>query len=157
MKRYILALCLSACVMTVPAAGSDAKPDSSIVRAKERALAWLAGQKVPNAAIPDPQPERRNLVVSYEIPKSHPAYRYIYGRSAVYDDALAAIAFTMNRDYRNASQVLLALKRLQRADGGLWFGYNVNNDWPSDKDFEGATERTGASAWAGYAAVYYVK
>lgn len=155
MKRYVLVLCLS--VFSVPVLGAEVKTDSSIVRAKERALVWLAGQKAPNAVIPDPQPERRNLVISYSIPKNHPAYKYICGRSAVYDDALAAIAFTMNHDYRNASQVLLALKRVQRSDGGLWFGYNVNNDWPSEKDFEGSTERTGASAWAGYAAVYYVK
>jgi hypothetical protein len=32
----------------------------SIKGAKERALIWLRNQKVPNAILPDPQPERRN-------------------------------------------------------------------------------------------------
>ncbi|PKL16296.1 MAG: hypothetical protein CVV49_16905 [Spirochaetae bacterium HGW-Spirochaetae-5] len=135
----------------------ESRQDSSIQTAKERALLWLKNQKVPNSVIPDPQPERRNLVVSYEIDPKEPAYKYIFGRSIIYDDALAVIAFTMNRDYRNASQILMALKRLQRKDGGLWFGYNVNNDWPSEKDYSGSTERTGATAWVGYSAVYYIQ
>ena len=136
---------------------TDPRLDTSILTAKEKALIWLKNQKVPNAAIPDPQPDRRNLVVSYEIDPKEPAYKYIFGRSIIYDDALAVIAFTMNRDYKNASQVLMALKRLQRKDGGLWFGYNVNNDWPSENDYSGSTERTGATAWAGYSAVYYLQ
>ncbi len=131
--------------------------NSSIETAKEKALLWLKNQKVPNKVIPDPQPERRNLVVSYEIDPKEPAYKYIFGRSIIYDDALAVIAFTMNRDFRNASQILMALKRLQRKDGGLWFGYNVNNDWPSENDYSGSTERTGATAWVGYSAVYYLQ
>ncbi len=129
----------------------------SIKGAKERALIWLRNQKVPNEILPDPQPERRNLIMSYEIPKEAPAYRYIFGRSIIYDDALAVIAFTMAGDYKTASQILIALNRLLRKDGGLWFGYNLNNDWPSEKDQEGVTERSGATAWVGYSAVYYLQ
>lgn len=136
---------------------ADEETDAAIHAAKEKALIWLKKQKVPNSVFPNPQPDRRNLVISYEIPKDAPDYRYLAGRSIIYDDALAAIAFTMNKDYRDASQILLALKRLQRSDGGLWFGYNVNNDWPSEKDSDGAVDRTGASAWAGYAAVYFLQ
>ncbi len=136
---------------------SKEKLDPSINTAKARALVWLKKQKVPNLVIPDPQSERRNLVVSYEIQPDEPAYKYIFGRSIIYDDALAVIAFTMNKDYKSASQVLMALKRLLRKDGGLWFGYNVNNDWPSEKDYEGSTERTGATAWVGYSALFYLQ
>ncbi len=131
--------------------------DASIHEAREKALIWLKNQKVPNSVIPDPQPERRNLVASYEINPDAPAYKYISGRSIIYDDALAVIAFTMNKDFKSASRILLALKRLQRRDGGLWFGYNLNNDWPSEKDYEGSTDRTGATAWVGYSAVYYLQ
>jgi hypothetical protein len=157
MKRYAMVLCLSALTALAVTADAGVKTDSALITAKDRALVWLKQQKVPNAVIPDPQPERRNLVVSYEIPQEHPAYKYIFGRSVIYDDALAAIAFTMNKDYKTAAQILLALRRLQHKDGSLWFGYNVNNDWPSETDFEGSTERSGASAWVGYAAVYYVR
>lgn len=145
-------------VLTFPGSGiSKEKLDSSIHTAKARALVWLKNQKVPNVIIPDPQSERRNLVVSYEIQPDAPAYKYIFGRSIIYDDALSVIAFTMNKDYKSASQILMALKRLMRKDGGLWFGYNVNNDWPSEKDYEGSTERTGATAWVGYSALFYLQ
>jgi hypothetical protein len=130
---------------------------AGVSAAKEKALEWLKERKVPNRTFPNPQPERRNLVLSYEIPSDDSDFKQIGGRSIIYDDALAAIAFTMSRDYRNASQILIALKRLQRRDGGLWFGYNVNNEWPSEKDYDGAVERSGAAAWAGYAAVFYLQ
>ncbi|TAL36888.1 MAG: hypothetical protein EPN93_06895 [Spirochaetes bacterium] len=137
-------------------ARADGKKDT-ITQARDKAIEWLKNQKVPNSVVPDPQPERRNLLLSYEIPENSPDYKYIYGRSIIYDDALAVIAFVMNKDYRNASLVLQALKRQQRKDGGIWFGYNVNNDWPSELDFSGSTDRTGATSWVGYASVYYLQ
>lgn len=155
LSAFILLMMMSAAFSIDGVSGEDMDP--SIRNAKEKAIQWLKNQKVPSKVIPDPQPERRNLVVSYEIPPDAPAYKYIYGRSVIYDDALAVIAFTMIRDYKNASQILLALKRLMRKDGGLWFGYNVNNDWPSEKYFEGSTDRTGATAWVGYSAVFYLQ
>lgn len=154
-KAVLLAIILAA---ALPVNGiSGGKTDASIHSAKEKALVWLKNQKVPNRVIPDPQPERRNLVVSYEIDPGEPAYKYIFGRSIIYDDALAVIAFTMNKDYKSASQILMAMNRLLRKDGGLWFGYNVNNDWPSEKDYEGSTDRAGATAWVGYSAVFYIR
>lgn len=158
MYRVFVVLTAAVLVGMIQIGGySGNKPDPSITEAKQRALVWLKNQKVPNSTLPDPQPERRNLVMSYEIDPGEPVYKYIYGRSIIYDDALAVIAFTMNGDYRSASQILLALKRVQRKDGGMWFGYNLNNDWPSEKDYEGSVDRTGATAWVGYSAVYYLK
>ena len=156
MKLKAFALILVVFAVVSSSSGAADRVDPSVKEAKERACIWLKNQKVPNNLVMDPQPERRNLVLSYEIPQNAPSYKYIFGRSIIYDDALAAIALTMQKDYKSAAQVLLALKRLQRPDGGLWFGYNVNNDWPSEKDFEGSVERTGATAWVGYAAVYYL-
>jgi hypothetical protein len=121
------------------------------------ALQWLAQQMVPNPTVPAPEPGRRRLLLSYRVPREDPAYRYVYGRSAIYDDALGAIAFTMAGRYREAEFLLGAVTRLIRADGGLWFDYNTQNDWPSELDHEGAIERTGAVAWAGYALTYYLQ
>lgn len=129
----------------------------TFAEAKAKALAWLEGRMVPNDTVPEPEPDRMRLLVSYEIPPSAPAYPYLSGRSMVYDDALAAVAFTMAGDYRNAAFVLNALSRLSRADGGLYFGYNTHNSWPSEEDAEGALDRTGSGAWAGYAAVFYIQ
>ena len=158
MRFTVTAAVIFSLALFLPLNGAQGENSKEAIHAaKEKALVWLKKQKAPCEAVPDPQPERRNLVISYEMPADAPAYRYMFGRSIIYDDALAAIAFTMNRDYKNASQILLALKRLQRKDGGLWFGYNVNNDWPSENDYEGSTDRTGANAWVGYAAVFYLQ
>lgn len=120
-------------------------------------MQWLARQMVPNQTVPAPESSRRRLLLSYRVSPKDPAYRYIYGRSAIYDDALGAIAFTMVRRYREAEYLLGAMTRLVRADGGLWFAYNTQNDWPSESDHEGAIVRTGAVAWAGYALTYYLQ
>jgi len=125
--------------------------------AEQHALAWLREQQVPNRRVPDPQPERRNLILSYRIPEDDPAYRYLYGRSYVYDCAIAAIAFTMAEDFSTAESILLALRRQLLPDGGLWFGMNTQNSWPSQDDSSGALVRSGATAWAGYAATYYLR
>jgi len=125
--------------------------------AEQHALAWLREQQVPNRWVPDPQPERRNLILSYRIPEDDPAYRYLYGRSYVYDCAIAAIAFTMAEDFSTAESILLALRRQLLSDGSLWFGMNTQNSWPSKDDSSGALVRSGATAWAGYAATYYLR
>jgi hypothetical protein len=128
----------------------------SFSTAKQKALLWLRSQMVPNDVVPDPQPERIHMIQSYRIPKDNPVYRYLYGRSMIYDNALAVIAFTMVQDFQNAAFILNTVKRLVREDGSLWFGYNVNNSWPSDEDHSGALNRTGSTAWAGYAALFYI-
>jgi len=118
---------------------------------------WLARQMVPNETVPAPESTRRRLLLSYRVSPDDPAHRYIYGRSAVYDDALGAVAFTMVRRYREAEYLLSAVTRLLGPDGSLWFTYNTQNDWPSDSDHEGAIVRTGAVAWVGYALAYYLQ
>ncbi len=141
------------------AAGTSSPPAVSplIERLEAGAVQWLARQMVPNEAVPTPEPSRRRLLLSYRVPREDPAYRYIFGRSAVYDDALGAIAFTMEGRYREAENILGALARLLQPDGGLWFAYNTQNDWPSPADHEGAIARTGAVAWVGYALAYYLQ
>ncbi|MDY7027680.1 MAG: hypothetical protein SVR04_05240, partial [Spirochaetota bacterium] len=121
------------------------------------AVEWLLDQKVPNGTVAEPVPWRRNLVISYKIPEGDPAYPYLMGRAYVYDSALAAISFAMTDRAREAEDVLLALSRQLRPDGSIWFGVNVHNEWPSEEGHAGATVRSGASAWAGYAATFYLR
>lgn len=121
------------------------------------ATQWLLQQMVPNKTIPLPAPNRRRLILSYRVPPGHPDFRYLSGRSFTYDNALAVIAFTMTRHYRQAEFILSALNRLSTNDGALWFAYNTHNSWPSAKDHEGAIQRTGANAWVGYSIVYYLQ
>ncbi len=124
---------------------------------QQAAVEWLVEQLVPNDAVPDPHPTRRNLIVSYRIPPDDPVYPYLYGRSFVYDGAVAAIAFTMSERYQEAQRTLLALARQVRDDGSVWFGLNTQNAWPSQADSDGAVVRSGASAWVGYAATFYLR
>jgi hypothetical protein len=147
-------------VLRAQAAGASAAtaPVPQPIEGQETgAVQWLVRQMVPNAEVPAPEPGRRRLLLSYRVPPTDPAYRCIYGRSAIYDDALGAIALTMVGRYREAEFLLGAVSRLVRADGGLWFAYNIQNDWPSESDHEGAMLRTGAVAWSGYALVYYLQ
>ena len=53
--------------------------------------------------------------MSYRIPEEDPAYPYLRGRSYVFADALAAIAFTMTGRLREAEDVLLG----KAPSGGL--------------------------------------
>ena len=160
----LLTLVFAALPMTLGAeASGSGRPDlSPEIRAelegyRDRTVGWLLEQKAPNAIVPEPLPWRRNLVISYRIPENDPAAPYLEGRAYIYDSALAAIAFTMTDRYREAEDVLFALSRQLRDDGSLWFGVNLHNDWPSEEGHGGATVRSGASAWAGYAATYYLR
>ncbi|MGC9312984.1 MAG: hypothetical protein ACP5IA_09860 [Sediminispirochaetaceae bacterium] len=152
------------CGAVVPLMGQDmSSADVDAVTAallrgySESAVEWLLDQKVPNGTVTEPVPWRRNLVISYTIPQDDPAYPYLMGRAYVYDSALAAIAFAMTDREREAEDVLLALSRQLRPDGSVWFGVNVHNEWPSEEGHNGATVRSGASAWAGYAATFYLR
>ena len=128
-----------------------------LVSKQVSAIQWLLQQVVPNETVPLPAPYRRKLILSYRVPPGHPVYPYLSGRSYIYDDALAVIAFTMTEHYQQAESILLALNRLSTKEGALWFGYNTHNSWPSPKDHEGALQRTGATAWVGYSIVYYLQ
>ncbi len=127
-----------------------------IDHAEKEATQWLLGQMVPDDVVPAPDPDRRRLLLSYRVPPQDPSYRYTYGRSFVYDDALGAIALTMVGRYREAEFLLNALRHLLRPDGSLWFAYNTQNSWPDDKDSSGAVVRMGSVAWVGYAFTYYL-
>lgn len=149
-------LALTVFFLSAPMRSAFADAPVAYGEARDRALEWLRSQMVPNDTVPEPEPDRMHLALSYRIPESESAYRYLSGRSMTYDNALAAIAFTMAGDYQNAAFILNALSRLTRADGTLWFGYNTQNSWPSEEDSSGALDRTGSTAWAGYAAVFYI-
>ena len=131
--------------------------DRDILAARQQAVHWLKEQIVPNSTVPDPDPRRRRLIVSYRVPKTDPLYPYIYSRSFIYDNALAIITFTMSGDYREAEALLGALRRVIRQDGSFWFAYNTVNSWPSEEYHESAIVRTGSIAWAGYAATFYLR
>lgn len=130
---------------------------ASLQEHQQAAVEWLVEQLVPNEVVPDPNPARRNLIVSYRIPPDDPVYPFLFGRSFIYDGAVAAIAFTMSGRYREAQRVLLGLARQVREDGSVWFGLNTQNAWPSEADSGGAVVRSGASAWVGYAATFYLR
>lgn len=143
------------------AAGAQTLPGTAVPpgidQAEKDAVQWLLRQMVPNATVPQPSPGRRRLVLSYRVPAEDPAFRYIYGRSFSYDDALAAVALTMIGRYREAEYILSALGRLVRPDGSLWFAYNTQNNWPDEADHDGALVRAGAVGWVGYAFTYYLE
>jgi len=115
---------------------------------------WLEGQVTPNRIVPNPEPSRRRLLVSYEIsPQKFPQG---FHRSATYDDALAALTFLVTGQRDRAAFVLHALGRLVRSDGSLWFSYNTANDWPGESDHESAIVRGGVLGWVGYALTSYL-
>jgi len=115
---------------------------------------WLEGQVTPNRVVPDPDPTRRRLLVSYDVsPKDSPRG---YNRSATYDNALAALVFLAAGQRDRAAFTLHALARLVRADGSLWAGYNTANNWPEEGDHGSAVVRAGAVGWVGYALTFYL-
>ena len=116
--------------------------------------AWQRGQITPNRMVQDPDPSRRGLLVSYDIPPQR--FPRGFHRSATYDDAIAALSFLVRGDRDGAAFTLHALARQVRSNGSLWFGYNTANDWPGEADHEGAIVRAGAVGWAGYALTNYL-
>jgi len=124
---------------------------------KEKALTWLKAQIVPNDIVPEPAEDRRYLVASYRVPKNAKAYRYIFSKASIYDNALAIVAFSMAREFDPAEKIIEAASRVLSPDGDLWFTFNTHNSWPNKQDNVGAIVRSGASAWFGYAMVYYLR
>ena len=77
-----------------------------------------------------------------------------HSQSYIYDQALAIIAFTNEKDQKSASDLLLALKSLQKNDGSLYFSYYLDGQSPYPK--EGGDKRyAGAIAWVALAATHY--
>lgn len=151
--RFLLAsgLLLAASV----ARGQATQPPADTWRAWRAAnLAWLRGQVTPNRVVPDPNPARRRLVVSYDIPAEQLPQGY--HRSYTYDDALAALAFFVVGERDAAAFTLHGLARLVRPDGSLWFSYNTADSWPDEEYHESAMVRAGAVSWVGYAFAFYL-
>ena len=130
---------------------------NAIEQAEKAAVDWLQDRILPNEEIPNPTPLRRRMVQSYILDQSNPDYPLIYHRSYTYDNAVAAIALTMMGNYQDAELIISALQRNMLPDGSMWFAYNTINDWPYAENSEGALIRSGALAWAGYAAAFYLR
>ena len=124
---------------------------------KEKAVAWLKSQIVPNDIVKEPVQDRRHLLISYKVPKDSEAYRYVFSKASLYDNALAIIAFSMVGEYRLAERIIEASSRILSPDNDLWFTFNTHNSWPNRNDHSGAIVRSGASAWLGYAITFYLK
>lgn len=127
-----------------------------IKKRRNLALRWLLNQTVPNPIVRRPARDRRNLILSYRTDPSTEDYRYVFSKSALYDNALAAIALTMAGRPDKASDILSALERVSDGNGDLFFSFNTHNSWPNAGDSDGAVVRTGASAWAGLALCFHL-
>lgn len=77
-------------------------------------------------------------------------------QSYVYDQALAIMAFSHERDQKNARELLLGLQSLQMKDGSLYFSYYMDGKSPYPNE-EGDKKFAGAVAWVAMAAVHYQK
>lgn len=136
---------------------SCSKENGAISTVLPRQVRWLGNQQAPNGSVEYPLPSRRHLVVSYELPRNDPAYRFVYAKSFVYDNAMTAIALCIAKEWERARRLLLSLCGLIRDDGSLWFNYDLKVNWPTETDHEAALVRTGAVSWAGYALTYYLR
>ncbi|MCR4317188.1 MAG: EpsI family protein [Planctomycetes bacterium] len=134
--------------------GAQARPLSrDVVESRD----WLISNIVPNEVVPNPPASRRGLVLSYRISESDPSYRYVYSKSALYDNALAAIALTITGDFDQAAGILQATLQNASEDGRLWFSMNTHNTLPDESDASEAIDRTGPAMWMGYAICFYLQ
>src|SRR5438093_3102079 len=138
---------IAACCLTLCAAQSL----DDWVKANQR---WLQTQVTPNTVVPDPDPSRRRLLISYDVPPAKSLTGF--HRSFTYDDALAAISFVIAGEMDSAALTLDALARLVRPDGSLWFSYSTANSWPDEAEHDSAIIRAGSIGWAGYAFTFYL-
>ena len=142
----------------LPAGDSGNKPArTEWTPYKEKAVAWLKSQIVPNSIVKEPVQDRRNLLISYKVPKDSDVYRYVFSKASLYDNALAIIAFSMIGEHALAERIIEASSRVLSPNNDLWFSFNTHNSWPNKNDHSGAIVRTGASAWMGYAITFYLK
>lgn len=98
-------------------------------------------------------PENAMALRCFDVPPSNAVYLYTsqYGRAHLYDTGLAIILLSLDGEYEKARNLLLALQHLQNSDGSIGFSWNTVNDNFYNRSYI----RTGALAWAGYAAVIF--
>src|SRR5438309_6578811 len=126
LRRFGSASCLVVGVL-LPRGGllaqGPATPDGARSSWVSATVPWLLGQIIPNRLVPDPDPTRRRLVISYDpAPAEFPRR---FHRPATYDDAVAALALLTIGDPDRTAATLHALAPLLRPDGRLWFAYNT--------------------------------
>ena len=76
-----------------------------------------------------------------------------HSQSYIYDQALAIIAFSKEKDQASAKKLLMALSQVQNQDGSLYFSYYLNGESPYPA--EGDKRYAGAIAWVALAAATY--
>src|SRR5437660_891805 len=93
---YLRLLASASCVVVcglLPRGGLIAQgaptPDGAPPRWVSATRPWLLGQIIPNRLVPDPDPSRRRLVISYDLAPAEFPRRF--HRSATYDDALVEL------------------------------------------------------------------
>ncbi len=127
----------------------------------DRLLAWLKsrivfrsdesdspGQKHP--VVPDPVAGRENLILTFEIPESDPAYPFLFSRSFIFDNAMAVVLFSIKGDFATAKKMLTSLARLQNDDGSFDGSFNTADHFQDQN-----SRFTGNIAWVGYAFSLY--
>jgi hypothetical protein len=163
----VLALCCGA------AGAGDAELPPDLAHSLERAVSWIESHLVSSENTPrwpgshrvtyefggdevrrpTAPPRHCRAIRSFDFPKEHKAHRYMtrYGRSAIYDNALAVICLTMLGKHEEAKGILATLDYLQSKDGSLGFSFNTTGDTFYNMSYR----RTGAIAWTAYAAAFY--
>ncbi|HEY8584268.1 MAG TPA: hypothetical protein VIL49_15030 [Capillimicrobium sp.] len=143
-------------MQTVPVAADgtfattvDVHPGEKIARL----VNTTTGRVLASTQWPAPQ---AGLVRSFRLKQDDPLYGAerdggrTEWRSWLYDDAVAALAFTYGGQPAAARKILERLAALQAADGSFGFAFDA---W---RGLEvSGLRRTGAVAWAGYAALEY--
>ncbi len=92
-------------------------------------------------------------MASYGVRPGH----VLYGKSSLYDNALGVIAFGMCGRMDLAAGIIKSVRAMAERDGVLWADCDVHGPWPEREKHPGGIIRTGATAWFGYAVVFYLE
>ncbi len=125
------------------------KDDTEWQTAGQKALTWTIGQIAPNDTITTPLKGREGLIISYQIPDTHPANQYLQSRSWLYDDALAIIVLSQNGHYVEALSIISTLEQFVTNNGEIGFSFKT------DDPYIDGVYQTGSIAWFGYALTQY--
>lgn len=135
-RRLVLLMTLAGLALGAVAASTARAADGT-----DAALAWLAAQQDTGGS--------SGLLRSFTVPADDPD-RGLAPLSFVYDDAVAVLAFLAGGEDDRARRVLAGLASIQAADGSLPFSFDTAAGVVASP-----VRRSGALAWAGYAAVRY--